>query len=234
MDNQAGKWYLRCMEPKTVDQRLVFFDLIVAGNELTHPIIQFAAIAVDEHFGEIDRFETKIRFRQKDVEQKSLFGGIYDRRTWRHFALPELDALQRAQSFLRRHSAMGQFADDETDSPFAQLVAYDATMKSAFLDAWFARHHAFFPASMRPLCTMQRATWLLYEDRQMTPISDFRFATLADYFGVELRQTVRHDLLACVEANIGIFRAMQRWMPKRSETNLSSRSATVLMATNSN
>jgi uncharacterized protein YprB with RNaseH-like and TPR domain len=42
--------------------RLTFFDLETGGLELHHPIIQFAGIAVDRAWREIETLEMKIEF----------------------------------------------------------------------------------------------------------------------------------------------------------------------------
>ncbi|WP_146458885.1 hypothetical protein [Rubripirellula tenax] len=146
----------------------------------------------------------------------------------------EQDALVCVQNFLQQHSTLDAFGGVRENSPTAQLVAHNATAKLAFLRNWFLRHRAYFPASPRPLCIMQRAAWLLYEDVQMTPVSNYRLATLADYFGVEIRQTVKHDLLTKVEANLAIYRALQRWMPRSSAAIPARQLESISLAANAN
>ncbi len=51
-------------------QRLVFLDLETAGHEpKRHPIIQVAAVAVDQRLDEVDSFEAKITFSAKSASR---------------------------------------------------------------------------------------------------------------------------------------------------------------------
>ncbi len=64
------------------NERLVFIDLETGGLELTRPIIQIAAVAVDRSLKELETFEVKIRFNEFEVAREVLRKNHYDRAVW--------------------------------------------------------------------------------------------------------------------------------------------------------
>jgi DNA polymerase III epsilon subunit-like protein len=199
------------MEHGLPDERLVFVDLETAGGEPWRPIIQIAAIAVDSQYRELERYEAKIRFRKRDADPKSLFGGRYLPGVWKRHAVEESVALEQFRELLWRHATVDQTMSNGNVFQVSQIVAHNAAFDAAFLEHWFDRHDRFLPASPRVLCTMQRAIWLFHEDKLLTPPPDFKLATLCSYFGVPLDRHQRHDALADVAATVDLYRKMGRW-----------------------
>ena len=213
------------METKYPDERLVFVDLETAGGEPWRPIMQVAAIAIDSGYRELERFESKIRFRRQDADPRSLFGSRYQPSVWRRHAASECCVLEQFRRFLWRHATVDQTSEVGHVFQVAQIVAHNATYDAAFLQEWFDRHNKFLPASPRVLCTLQRASWLFHEDKLLTPPTDFKLQTLCTYFGVTLDRRSRHDALADVAATVDLYRAMGRWARNingRKQTTLTS------------
>ena len=187
------------------DERLVFLDLEVAGGEPWRPIIQLAAIAVDSRLDELERLEIKLRFRHRDADARSLFGSRYSPEVWREEAISECCALEQLSALLRRHATVDQVVAHGRVIQVAQIVAHNSAFDAAVLMHWFDAYERFMPASQRFLCTMQRAIWLIHEDKSLTPPPDYRLTTLARYFGVPLRNGDAHDAMKDVEATVGIY-----------------------------
>jgi exonuclease I len=55
---------------------------------------------------------------------------------------------------------------------------------------------------------MQRAMWLVHEQKALTPPADFKLGTLTQYFGVRLRPEDAHDALHDVRATVALYRAI--------------------------
>ena len=208
------------MENYLPDERLVFVDLETAGLETWRPIIQIAAIAVDSELNELERFEAKLMFQRKFVAPASLQKAAYSRETWKSEAIASGEGLRRFSSLLRRHATVDQVASDGRPFRVAQLVAHNGTFDGDFLRAWFDRFNEFLPASPRVFCTLQRAMWLIHEDKSLTPPPDFKLQTLCRYFGVRLHSKDAHDALNDVQATVELYRAMAEYSPRRTDHKL--------------
>ena len=101
--------------------KLVFFDLETGGlNPTRHPVIQMAAIAVDQHLEPIETFEAKIRFDEQKANRNSIRKNHYHRGIWAKVALePEVAARNFGE-------AMALFAHayaDQTVADWEELCA---------------------------------------------------------------------------------------------------------------
>ncbi len=144
---------------------LVFFDLETAGlDPKRHPIIQIAAIAVDESLSPVEAFEAKIRFDEKKANKNSLRKNHFHRGVWAKDAQEERQVAIDFAEFLRRHAAIDMKSSSGHTFRVAQLVAHNASFDGTFLQDWFDRIGIFLPARRQVLCTLQRAMWWCSEN----------------------------------------------------------------------
>ena len=83
---------------KSRHSNVVFVDIETAGLEIHRPIIQLAAMAVEEEFHEVEHFETKIRFDESEACPDALRKNHYRRAEWKRTAVAPRKA---AWSFAR-------------------------------------------------------------------------------------------------------------------------------------
>jgi DNA polymerase III epsilon subunit-like protein len=195
-------------------QKSVFIDLETAGlNPKRHPIIQIAAIAVDDHLEPVEAFEAKVRFKECDANRNSLRKNHYHRGVWAREAHEPEEVARDFAAFLRRHATVPMLASDGRPYQVAQLVAHNATFDGAFLQAWYERLHIFVPARYQVLCTLQRAMWYFQEHKEEPLPADFKLATLCHYFGVAFHAASAHEALADVSATVALYQAIRRRSP---------------------
>jgi hypothetical protein len=196
------------MEAERPTRKLVFFDLEVAGLDPRRPIIQIAAIAVDEQLNECDAFEVKIQFSESTACPNALRRAHYRRAEWKRSAVAPKNAAWSLVRFLRRHASVEVLGQDLTTFRVAQLVSHNSHFDGPFLAAWYDRLGIFCPASYRVFCTLQRAYWFFQERPEMTPPDDYRLGTLCEYFGVPLNPADAHEALADSRAALGLYQAI--------------------------
>jgi DNA polymerase III epsilon subunit-like protein len=190
-------------------QKIIFFDIESCGlNPKRHPIMQLAAIAVDDHLEPVEVFEAKVRFDERKANRNSLRKNHYRRGLWAREAHEPKEVAKQFAEFLRRHATVPMLASDGRPYYVAQLVAHNATFDGAFLQAWYERLHTFLPARYQVLCTLQRAMWYFHEHRDAPLPADFKLATLCQYFGVTLHAASAHDALADVSATVALYGAL--------------------------
>lgn len=188
--------------------RLVFVDIETAGLQTWRPIMQIAAIAVTSSFRELEAFEEKIQFDERDAVRRTLRKRHYNREIWRRDGRHPRDVACDFSNFLCRHASLDVSSSRGKPFVVAQLVAHNAEFDGPFLRAWFERLGLFFPGAHRIFCTMQRAMWLFHENPALTPPTDFKLGTLCEYFGVDLKPDEAHDALTDVRATVGLYRAI--------------------------
>lgn len=198
--------------------RLVFVDIETAGLQVWRPIIQIAAIAVDNAFHELECFEEKIQFDESQAVKRSLHKRHYNRHRWQTEARRDKDVAVDFGAFLARHATVETLSARGKPFVVAQLVAHNASFDAPFLRAWFERLGLFFPGTYRVFCTLHRAMWLFHEDRTLTPPDDFRLGTLCEYFGIALPPDQAHDALADVRATVALYRAMNFIMTRNIQS----------------
>ena len=186
----------------------VYVDIETAGLEIHRPIIQLAAIAVDQELHELEQFETKIHFDESNACPDALRKIHYRRAEWKRTAIPPKTAAWSFAKFLRRHAAVELYRRDLSVFRVAQLASHNSQFDGPFLKAWFEQLDIFLPASYRVFCTLQRAYWFFQENPQLPLPDDYRLGTLCSYFGVPLNSHQAHDALEDVRATVGLYRAM--------------------------
>lgn len=193
-------------------ERLVFVDIETAGLQTWRPIMQIAAIAVNGSFRELEVFEEKIQFDERQAVRHTLRKRHYSRARWKREARRDRDVAVDFGAFLARHATIDVGSHRGPPCVVAQLVAHHAEFDGPFLRMWFERMGLFFPGAYRVFCTLQRAMWLFHEDRTLRPPADFKLGTLCDYFGVNLHPD---DALADVRATVGLYRAIHSRLRRR-------------------
>ncbi len=189
--------------------RLVFFDLETGGTELTRPIIQIGAVAVDDQLNELEAFERKISFNVKDCTPDALALNSYLPREWEIHAVTLREALGDFSRFLTRYADV-EMISQRTGRPYwvAQLAGHNAaTFDGPMLQRACKIEGIFMPAAFLVLDTLQRAMWFFLERPDLPKPEHRRLSCLAEYFGVKLDDA--HDALADARAAVGIHRAMR-------------------------
>lgn len=197
-------------------ERLVFVDVETAGVEPSQAIIQLAAVAVNSQLREKETFEVKIHVERRTAAGARYTNRHFNRSVWRHCSVEPRQAAEAFSRFLRRHATIDVIADSDRIYQVAQLVAHNSNFDGPLLQQWFEQLDIFLPASYRVLCTMQRAIWLIHEDKSLTPPTDFKLNTLCQYFGVPLSSEVAHEALTDARATVGLYRAMMNWSQTKS------------------
>src|SRR5713226_2283167 len=190
-------------------QKIIFFDLETGGLiPKRHPIIQLAAVAVDDQLEPVEAFEAKVRFDEREANRNSLRKNHYRRGLWAQEASEPKEVTKDFADFLRRHATFPMIASDGRPYQVAQLVAHNASFDGAFLRTWYERLHTFLPARYQVLCTLQRALWYFREHPEETHPADFKLATLCRHFGVTFHAASAHEALGDVSATVGLYRAL--------------------------
>ena len=196
---------------KNISSRLIFFDIETGGlNPKKHPIMQLAAIAVDDQLQPVGAFEAKIHFDERKANRNSLRKNHYRRGLWARAADEPAEVAQKFAQFLRLHASVPMLASDGSCYHVAQLAAHNASFDGAFLQSWYERQRRFFPAHRRVLCTLQRAMWYFQEHPDEPPPADFKLATLCQYFGVDYHAARAHDALADVSVTVALWQAIRK------------------------
>jgi DNA polymerase III epsilon subunit-like protein len=189
---------------KGSQMRIVFFDLETGGLDFrVHPIIQIAAIAVDERLQEIERFERKLKFDVNTADPEALRSNHYDADVWAKEAIDPALAATVFNGFLNRYADIRR-CSKRTNNPYnvAQLAGHNASMFDLFfVQQWFKRYDRFLSASYRVLDTLQRAAWHFHE-RDNGPES-LSLGSLAEYYGIKAEKA--HDAMSDVETTIAVY-----------------------------
>lgn len=195
---------------KAMEQRLVFFDLETGGlDPKRHPIIQLAAVAVDEQLEVLEAFEAKIKFNPRHAKAQSLRKNHYHPGVWANDAREPKDVAQDFSAFLRRHASVPVLSGQGKPYHVAQLVAHNAAFDGPFLAAWYDRLKLYLPARRLVLCTMQLAMWQFVSGDESPP-ANYQLATLCEHFGVPFHAASAHDALGDASATVQLFQALAR------------------------
>ena len=194
-------------EPES-DRTIVFADIETGGIELHRPIVQIAAIAVDQRLDEVDRFEVKIHFDESKASPDALRRIHYRRAEWKENAIPAKKACWAFARFLRKHASVELLRPDLSSFRVAQLACHNAEFDGPFIRRWFERLDVFMPASYRVLCTLQRAYWFFQENPDLGLPDDYRLGTLCRYFGIDFSEYEAHEALADACATALLYRAL--------------------------
>lgn len=198
------------MAQSAMEQRLIFFDLETGGGDpKRHPIIQIAAVAVDQQYEVLEAFEAKLRFDSKKANTHSLRKNHYHPGRWAAEARDGKEVAIKFSEFLKRHATIPALSSQGKPYFVAQLVAHNAAFDGPFLTTWFDRLDAYLPARRLVLCTMQLAMWQFIGSGSKAP-DNYQLATLCKYFGVSFHAAAAHDALADVTATVRLFQAIAR------------------------
>lgn len=193
-----------------MQQRLIFFDLETGGlDPKRHPIIQLAAVAVDEHLEVLEAFEAKIQFDTRRANAQSLRKNHYRPGVWAQEAREAKLVAQDFSQFLRRHATWPVLSAQGKSYQIAQLVAHNAAFDAPFLTAWFDKLQVYLPARRLVLCTMQLAMWHFISSPSSPP-ANYQLATLCEHFGVSFHAAAAHEALGDASATVRLFRAIAR------------------------
>lgn len=195
---------------KATEQRLIFFDLETGGiDPKRHPIIQLAAVAVDEHLEVLEAFEAKIKFNLRQAKAQSLRKNHYHPGVWANEAREPKTVAQEFSEFLRRHASVPALSAQGKPYQVAQLVAHNAAFDGPFLTAWYDKLNLYLPARRLVLCTMQLAMWH-FVSGEVAPPANYQLATLCEYFRVPFHAASAHDALGDASATVQLFQALAR------------------------
>lgn len=216
--------------------KIVFFDVETGGLFCDrNPIIQFAAIAIDNSWKEIESLEMKIQFDEATADKEALEINHYDPDVWAKEAIHQDQALTRITQFFRRHATFQQTSRAGKPYYSAQLAGHNvSTFDIEFLLAFYRYGQpGEGPAAKTDIGRMERGTldysrgpWCparfltidtlsiatLWELLCNPQLENLKLSTLASHFGYELGEEA-HDALADVRANIAVGRAlfMEMW-----------------------
>lgn len=190
--------------------RLIFYDLETGGlDPKRHPIIQIAAVAVDQRLDAIEAFEAKVRFEKKKANAHSLRKNHYHPGVWAQEAQEPTAVAQEFAAFLKRHATVPTLSARGQSYQVAQLVAHNGAFDGPFLATWYDKLGIFLPAKRLVLCTMQLAMWHFMNSGAKPP-ANYQLATLCDCFGVAFHAAAAHEALADVTATVQLFRALRQ------------------------
>lgn len=209
----------RTDQQAATDTQLVLFDLETGGLEPSRPIIQIAAIAVDQQLQEREVFEVKIKFDENEACPDALRRIHYRRAEWKRSAVSPKKAAWAFSRFLRKHASVEVLRRDMTSFQVARLASHNSNFDGPFLTTWYDRLGIFLPASYRVFCTLQRAYWHFQEHPDLLPPDDFRLATLCEYFGVPLHPSEAHEALADTRAALGVYRAIIKFQGRANRAS---------------
>lgn len=185
----------------------VFFDLETGGLKIEQPIIQLAAIAIDDEWRELATFEAKIQFDFRAADPAALELNHYDAAVWRAEAIPAATAVQRFSRFLDPYRC---FQRKSKRPPFrkytvAQLAGHNAaTFDGDRLKALYKAHDAFLGADPRILDTFQLGLWHFHGKGEP---ENYKLGTLCKAFGIEFGDDA-HDALYDVRKTAELARVM--------------------------
>lgn len=189
--------------------RLVVFDVETGGlDPARHPIIQFAAVAVDvaADWKELEALELKLLFDENAAEKQALEVNHYDPDVWRREGVLQPLAYRRISDFLRRHATLRKVSA-KSGKPYevARLCGHNGRFDGDFLAATFKRAGLFLPAAcFEVLDTLALARWV----SMVSPPgpTDHKLGSLCAWMGIELLDA--HDALADVRATCELARRL--------------------------
>lgn len=191
-------------------ERLVVFDLETGGlDPERHPIIQFAGIALNHRWEEIDAMEVKIRFNPADCDPQALERNSYNPEIWAREAHPETQAISRITAFFDSHKTMRKVSKHYGNSYLvARLCGHNAAnFDGKFLAAWYKRNNKFCPgACFECLDTLQLARWFRLGVADADGPESLELGVVCRRLGIELIGA--HDALADVRATAALARRL--------------------------
>lgn len=194
-----------------MSDRLVIFDLETSGlDESRHEVIQFAAVAVDDGWRELEALEIKVHFDASSADRQALEINGYDQAVWEMSAVSPAVARGHIADFLRRHATLEKKSKRGNPYTVARLCGHNASnFDGRFLAAWFKRAEQFLPAAcFEALDTLALARWASF----VTPPGpkDHKLGSLCEWLGIE--HGGQHEALADVRATVEVARRLSASM----------------------
>ena len=190
-------------------EKLIFFDVEPAGLDPWRPILQIGAVAVDvATFGELEAFECKLKFNERQATRKSLEKAHYCPAIWKREAVAPKVAAREFKRFLGRHATKdakgphGRFLRAELAAHCPELV------DEPFLDRLYASVGMSWPAWPVVSCTRQLALWF-FRLHHLSPPDSNDLETLCQYFAVPFERHRAHDGLYDATRLMLLVRAMR-------------------------
>lgn len=206
------------MKPGPID-RLIFFDVETGGGDpKLHPLTEIGAIACcSQSLRIVDEFHEHILFDPRDCDPRFYSDRKYHQEWWQSARDPQLVAREFAL-FLRDHSTFTATRNDGSGHfQTTQLIAHSAEQHDGpFITTWYERLGVKFPAHPLILCSKQRAMFLFYEHKSLTPPGNYTLERLADYFDV--RTKPNHTALTDARALLEVYQAITKHMLDVTET----------------
>lgn len=191
----------------------IFVDLETGGVEDRHPNVELAAIAVRD-WEEVDRFERRILFDEKECDPEALRLNGYAAERWKD-ARTEAHVAVEFNEFCTRHSTL-RLISKRTGNPYMvarlagfNLVRFDVPRLQRVMEVAGVR---FWKACWwYPLDVYQRALWHFTELDLALP-DDFKLQTLATHLGVEPAGRA-HEALSDARTCARVARALCGTLP---------------------
>ena len=189
---------------------VVYFDLETGGlNGKIHPIIQIAAIAVDEDFNELETYEAKIKFKDENTDPEAMKANNFDPLVWQKEGRGPVEVSKEFAAFVKRHADLENVSKKGNSYKSCQMAGHNAaTFDRPFLGEWYNRMDGYCPADWRVLDTMQLALWYFHVTDRPRPLN-FQLETLCAEFGIELTGDA-HDALVDVRATMELAKVLSR------------------------
>lgn len=183
----------------------VYLDLETGGLQPHHPIIQIAAVAVDDGtLEELATFERKIAFDVAKADPEALTMNHYSDAAWEGCLQPVAVA-HALSAFAKPYLCVQRISQRGMPYSLGKLAGYNAiTFDAPRLKAFYAGE--FFPFSYQIRDVLQRVLWW-FDETGLTPPADFKLATVAQYFGVSTDGA--HDALSDVRMTIALAKALR-------------------------
>ena len=183
----------------------IFFDLETGGLEPTHPVIQLAAVVIDEHWTEVAAFEKKIAFDEAKADPQALAVNHYTAEAWIPAVSP-LAAAAKMSAFARPYLSK-EMLSKRTGAPYfvGVLAGYNAlTFDLPRFKALYG--DAFFPFSYQVRDYLQRA-FFWFDEVGLMPPENFKLATVCAYFGITA-DGVQHDALTDARLTVALAKRL--------------------------
>lgn len=183
---------------------IVYFDLETGGLDRDkHPITQIAAVVVAADGAELETWQAKVQFDEREADPKALEINHYDPKVWAAEAIPTGVAEATLTALLKRHACLGMVSKAGKPYKVAQLAGHNAaTFDGPFLQAWYKRRGWYLPADPRVLCTMQLAQWVGRAIGERP--KSFKLVDCCELWAIPLEGA--HDALADVRATAALAR----------------------------
>jgi DNA polymerase III epsilon subunit-like protein len=187
----------------------VIFDLETGGLAEHSPIIQLAAVAINERtWEETASFEMKLKFDPAVCEIGALELNHYDPEVWAREAVAPHRCCQLFADWMKSFASL-QMVSKRTGRPYnvAKLIGHNAaTFDGPRLRAMFQRCEVFLPADPRIRCTVQQAMgW--FDAHGIQPPS-YKLTELMRFFGLPVAEDA-HDALADVRMTAALLRRLR-------------------------